>query len=102
MITSPLPWRFENEYWHWYPLTSLFVHGASEVVYEQGEFHAPEVGSRDRYPYSLPKRARGIMSAVAKLDLVQAYETLSYLSGASFETIQSLVDSHQREAARDA
>jgi hypothetical protein len=100
--TSPLPWRLEDEYWQWYPLTSLFVHGASEVVYEQGEFHSPELGSRERYPYTLPGRARAIMGAVVKLDLIQAYETLSYLGGASLMTIQPLVESYQREAARDA
>jgi hypothetical protein len=98
--TSPLPWPLEDEYWSLYPLTSLFVHGASETVVELGNLHEPELGSGKHYPYMVPRRAREIMRAVAKLDLIQAYETLNRLDGASLRTIEPLVEAYKREAAR--
>jgi hypothetical protein len=98
--SSPLPWPLEDEYWRLYPLTSLFVHGASETVVELGELHEPELGSGKHYPYMVPRRAREIMGAVAKLDLIQAYETLSRLDGGSLRTIQPLVEAYRRQAAR--
>jgi hypothetical protein len=101
MDTSPLPWRLEDEYWRLYPFASLFVHTASEVVYEQREFHEPDFGTGERYPYTLPWLARGIMSAVVMLDIVQAYETLSYLKGASLESVQSLIESYQHESVKN-
>ena len=99
---SPLPWKLADEYWSLYPLTSLAVHGASETVLWQGEFHEPELGSGLRYPYMLPERARWIMSAVARLDLIQAYETLSRLEGASENSIKPLMDAYRGAAEASA
>lgn len=97
----PIPWNLTDEYWDFYPLTSLAVHGASETMLWNSQLHEPHVGAGTRYPYMLPWRARHIMAAIARYDIIQAFETLASLSGPSATDLDRLLKQYDEAANKE-